>query len=213
MQFLRLNRPGASARRVVIVVLAGFWIVAFTYGMRAMLRFERTPGQIASAPTHWPIGVPEWGSAQLPTLVVALHPRCSCSRASLDELEQAAQTFGASYNAVLLIYQPAGGDIDWRNNALYRDAQTSLHANVVLDTNGLLAQSFGAETSGEVMLYSGQDHSGIRNLLYAGGVTGARGVDGANPGVDSLLSAFHQQRSSAGKPVFGCALTSFLKER
>ena len=200
---------GVTRGRGFIVALAVLWVAGVLAGARYLLRYEKTPGREASAPVRWPKGVAETGEAGLPTLVVALHPRCSCSRASLSELERAAQGFRMPFNALLLIYQPVSGGSDWQNNALYRDAQRNLHAQVVPDTGGALASKFGAETSGEVILYSRQERSGQRTLLYAGGVTGARGMDGANAGADELVQAFEEQRKQAGRPVYGCGLSTF----
>ncbi|RXH54802.1 hypothetical protein GRAN_3906 [Granulicella sibirica] len=113
----------------------------------------------------------------------------------------------------MLIYQPQKETGEWRDDALYREAQTALHALIVPDTEGALAAKFGAETSGEVMLYSPQDRQKRRGLLYAGGVTGARGMDGENAGVDALARAFANQRKETARPVFGCSFLSLLNRQ
>lgn len=205
-----------SVRSLVAGAVTLLWVAGVAFGMTSMLRFEKTPGATSDAPPAWPTGVPQSGEAGLPTLVVALHPRCSCSRASLHQLEEAAQGFGSSYNALLLIYEPKDAQAEgngggWQNDVLYREAQRALHAQVVSDVDGALAAKFGAQTSGEAMLYSASDQSGERRLLYAGGVTGGRGMDGANNGINALTRAFNQRRFAAGQPVFGCALTSFQR--
>lgn len=99
-----------------------------------------------------------------------------------------------------------GANVDWQANTLYRDAQTRLHAQVLSDLEGRSAARFGAETSGEVLLYTAQDQIGRRHLLYAGGVTGARGMTGANAGARALVQTYRQQQEELGRPVFGCGL-------
>ena len=217
------------ARRLAVTALSLLWAAGLAGGMAYMLHYEKTPGASANAPAHWPKTMPEFGRPELPTLVVALHPRCSCSQASLTELQKASQDFGTPYNALLLINQPAelqtaageqpeageaGAELarGWRDNALYREVAGVLHASVKADPGGSFAREFGAETSGEVLLYSAANRQGVRNLLYAGGVTGGRGMTGENAGVDALTRAFHEQHWLGGLPVFGCKLTSFRTE-
>ncbi len=74
--------------------------------------------------------------------------------------------------------------------------------DVSFDEEGLLAQKFGVETSGHVLLYDGNGQ-----LLFSGGITGLRNHEGANAGRDALL-AFSQGQSHRLKetPVFGCLL-------
>ena len=207
--------------------------------MRYLMDYEVTPGTQVTTRQKWPLGVDafldvktnkietaerdqqEDGSASLPMLVVVLHPRCICSRATLRELEEAATTFDHPYQAVVLVFQPSGGDTAWQSTDLYHDAQQALHAHVVTDIDGAIAAQFGAQTSGQVYLYSGAATSAERQLLFAGGVTAARGEVGDNRGLASLESAFHQAvlleqsgfktaRAPSGlaehTPVYGCGL-------
>jgi len=195
-------------KRLVLPALAGLWILALVPGIRYLLAFERTPGGEAPPAVTWPVELATNQDPHLPTLVVALHPRCSCSQATLAELDEAAKDFDRPFNAILLIDQPRGANYEWRQVSFYREAQQALHAKVVLDDDGLLAAHFGALTSGEVFLYSAEDRSSKRSLLFAGGVTAARGMIGPNKGVEALKLAFqtntHAQHASS--PVFGCAL-------
>ncbi|ADW67132.1 hypothetical protein [Granulicella tundricola] len=189
------------------------WLLAMVPGVRYLLAYEHTAGSQGTAPRGWPKGMPQVGDAALPTLVVALHPRCSCSQATLAELEEAAQGFGHPYNAVLLIYRPKGSDYEWQKVDLYRDAQKALHARVMLDDDGQYSAAFGAETSGEVLYYSAAKGAAGRRLLFSGGVTGSRGMVGGNDGIEALKSAFKLDREPehAKTPVFGCGLFAALE--
>lgn len=197
-----------AIRRITITTLAIFWVAGVVLSARYLLRYEKTPGRLDSAPLHWPQGVAEAGDKRLPTLVVVLHPRCSCSRASLTELKKAAESFQTPFNALLLLSKPSSGGGDLQKMSSM-DTLRDWHAQVVLDEDGALAARFGAQTSGEVILYSAEDLTARRNLLYAGGVTGARGMEGENPGAEALVRAFREQRHQASRPVFGCGLFSF----
>lgn len=204
-------------KRLVLPAIAGLWILALVPGIRYLLAFERTPGGEAPPAVVWPVQLATNQNPHLPTLVVALHPRCSCSQATLTELDEAAKDFGHPFNAILLIDQPRGANYEWRQVSFYREAQQALHAKVILDDDGLFAARFGALTSGDVFLYSSEDSSAKRSLLFAGGVTASRGMIGPNKGIEALKLAFktnsHVQHASS--PVFGCALfaTSASQDR
>lgn len=202
----------AGVRRAVLAAGLILWLAALVPGVRALRAFESTAGKMAAAPGDWPSQVPLVGATRLPTLVVALHPRCSCSQATLAELEGAAAEFNHPYNAVLLIYRPRGDRYDWERSSLYREAQQALHASVVIDNDGELAREFGAFTSGEVLYYSAPDSNAKRHLLFSGGITGGRGMVGANVGVEALKIA-----ANSGAPlpvkdvspkVYGCGFAA-----
>lgn len=193
---------------MLLAFMAVLWILALVPGVRYLLKFENTAGKQGLAASDWSSAALRSGDPHLPTLLVALHPKCSCSDATLSELEDAAQTFHGPYNAILLIDPPQGTTFDWQKINSYREAQKALRAAVVLDPGGKLAAGFGAFTSGDVLLYSAEDTHSRRSLLFAGGVTAARGMVGSNRGVEALEAAFHHPGNNlhATAPVFGCGL-------
>ena len=208
-----------SLRRFAAPAILAGWLLALTPGVRYLLSYETTPGKAAAAPEYWPSNVPATGDARIPILVVALHPMCSCSRATLTELEEAASEFHHPYNALFLIDQPRGAQYVWQQVSYYRDAQRSLNASVVLDEDGQLAARFGAFTSGEVLYYSAAEKDGRRRLLFSGGVTGSRGMVGPNAGITALKLAVNQTAGSqqgskpmTHSPVFGCGFSALSEK-
>jgi hypothetical protein len=204
---MRVTGP-SRRRRIFASAVAVVWCLALVPGIWYLLAFETTPGLQSSPASAWPAHFVTDQDPRLPTLVVALHPRCACSQATLAQLEEAAKHFEHAYNAILLIDVPRGADYQWREVSFYREAQKALHAKVILDEDGRLAASFGALTSGEVFFYSAADKLAKRSLLFAGGVTGSRGMIGPNKGIAALMTAFQQNSHTEGAhpPVFGCAL-------
>ena len=200
----RLSR---GFRKTILPALAVTWLLAAVPGIRYLMAYEGTAGKQGAAPVLWPASVPETGDSRLPTLVVALHPRCSCSAATLEELQGAFETSSKPFNSVLLISEPKGANYKWQDVHLYREAQETLHATVILDEDSAYAAQFGAQTSGEVLFYSANEH-GQRELLFAGGVTGGRGMTGDNQGIELLKAAFHgrKREGHARTHVFGCGL-------
>lgn len=234
-------------RRILFSLAILLWILALIPGVRSLMEYEQTPGTPAVPLQMWPAGVdlaedkleaaalsadadPRRGTdtlkAQLPVLVVALHPLCTCSRATLSELAIAAATFQHPYRAVLLVYQPRGSGASWQTTGLYQQAARVLHAQVVTDLDGAIAARFGAQTSGQVFLYSGAAKPAGRRLLFAGGVTAARGETGENQGLVSLEDAFqlavaHQTGNGSARAltiayrrssVYGCGLFKLSRD-
>jgi hypothetical protein len=74
--------------------------------------------------------------------------------------------------------------------------------HVISDERGAQARMFGALVSGQTLLYSATG-----SLLFSGGITGARGHEGDNPGRTVLTSMLTGQRAdTVHTPVFGCYL-------
>lgn len=206
--------------RTLLPIIIIAWLIALVPGVRYLLTYEYTPGKMEAAPVSWPSRVPFEGDASLPTLVVVLHPRCSCSKATLTELEEAASGFNHPYNALMLIYQPRGEKYNWQHVITYREAQQALHAKVVMDDDGELAAGFGALTSGEVLYYSASDPLSTkketpRRLLFSGGVTGSRGMVGENAGVEALKTAVNGTpryqrigKTIVSTAVYGCGFAT-----
>ena len=209
------NAIRVTGSKVFLPIIVCLWLAALVPGILYLLAYERTPGKTGEAPPGWPLGVESFGAANLPTLVVVLHPRCSCSSATLTELEEAAARFSHPLNAVMLIYRPRGGKYEWQNASLYRQAQHVLNAKLVLDDDGDMASRFGAFTSGDVLYYSAAGQNKKRSLLFSGGVTGSRGMVGPNAGIQALELAVNASprgsqngKSVVSTAVYGCGFSA-----
>jgi hypothetical protein len=193
-------RPRES--RIVLTAVGILWVLVVMAGLGAIHAYESTPGPAGVLQLRWPQGsraCPDPGRANL---VLLAHPRCPCTRASLDELARIVARCGDSAAVHILFFQPGGAPGRWGATDLRRRAAAIPGARVLDDPDGHEAARFGAATSGHVLLY---DRDG--RLLFAGGITAARGQAGANPGseaVIALLSGASADRGDA--PVFGCPL-------
>ena len=101
----------------------------------------------------------------------------------------------------------AGSPASWASSSSLNWALASSIPGVEVreDVDGVEAARFGAETSGEVVLYSPRGR-----LLFRGGITGVRGHEGDNLGLQRLIAALSSASSPpaavAESQVFGCAL-------
>lgn len=138
------------------------------------------------------------------TLVMAIHPACPCSRASLAELERAAPGLWDHVDLDVVFFEPPVKPAGWDSVGLWERASGIPGARVIKDREGRELRRFGMTTSGEVKLF---DEAG--KLLFHGGITESRGHEGENPGLDALLAAVRDGKpASKPSPVFGCAIFS-----
>ena len=167
--------------------------------------YDNTPGVAANSPTDWPADSRLTRAADRPTLVVLVHPQCSCSRASLGELAELLARTTQRPQTYVVFMKPFGVPQDWEKTTLWRTAAGLPDVTVLRDDNGMEATRFGAITSGQTVLY---DTAGA--LLFSGGITGSRGHGGNNAGRASLLALLNQEKpAQSWTSVFGCPLFTF----
>src|SRR3954447_8938178 len=104
-------------RRLVVstllLVALGIWIVTIAVMFRAIRRFETTPGRAAVARRAWPAGSSIHPTAGQWSLVMLVHPHCSCSRASVTELQAILDKAPASLKTYVLVYRPSDAAAGW----------------------------------------------------------------------------------------------------
>ncbi|HEX6160075.1 MAG TPA: RedB protein [Thermoanaerobaculia bacterium] len=193
-----------KSRRLIAVVLtaaAMIWAGTVAAAYRAVRLFESTPGMSANAPRSWPDASAirrakgEW------SLVMLVHPRCSCSRASVQELQAVIEKAPAAVRTHVLVYRPESFAKGWEQTDVVASASRLRRANVRIDENGREAQLFGGFTSGQTLLY---DDRGT--LRFAGGITSLRGHAGLNRGRADIIDIVNRRAEAGTHPVFGCAI-------
>jgi hypothetical protein len=199
---MKLN--GAIGRRTFWAALGTLWLGGVVAGLCLLAGYENRPGVAAAAPSRWPAQSrlePDTGRA---TLVMLAHPRCDCTRASVAELMELMARTSQRPKAYVVFIKPSGVAGDWARTDLWRSAAQIPDVTVVRDDDGREAALFGAETSGQTVLY-GVDG----RLLFSGGTTGARGHAGDNAGRATILALLNREDPHrATSPVFGFPLFS-----
>jgi hypothetical protein len=142
------------------------------------------------------------------TLMMFLHPRCPCSRASLRELDRLLGAAPKALTAIVVMIEPPGAGQGWAETDLLASAKAIAGVRVIVDERGQIAERFGARTSGEVGLYDEQGR-----LLFQGGITPARGHEGDSLGREAILLLVRHQPAGSCSPAFGCPLVSTSQNR
>lgn len=189
-------------RRFVVPIAVAIWVGVVGSGMAALTHYKSTPGAVGEVARQWPAASALEREAGALTLIMAVHPKCVCSRASLDELVILLGRAQKRVAATVLLTRPEGSDPSWSQSDIRTQASRIPGARVVDDEGGREARRFGALTSGQVFLYAADGQ-----LVFHGGLTGGRGHEGDNAGLSRALGIVDGTPvARAESPVFGCAL-------
>ena len=188
---------------VVLSVAALVWAATVGAAYRAIRLFESTPGHSAIAPLSWPVesSVPRADGTW--ALVMLVHPHCSCSRASVKELEAVLEKAPRTVSPYVLVYRPHEYAPGWEQTDVFASAKRLRRTTVLVDEDGREARLFGGFTSGQTFLYDARG-----KLRFEGGITSLRGHAGLNSGRAGILRVAQTQSGSATHPVFGCAIST-----
>ncbi len=186
-------------------LLIALWAVALGTICLCVISYDFHSGALAQAPAKISLSntdiKPVIGKN---TLVFFAHPKCPCTRASIEELSKIMMTSNdvVAYGVVVV---PPGAGANFGQGEILKSLLRIPNVKVVEDKDGVIADKFGACTSGQTILY---DPDG--NLVFNGGITFARGHVGDNEGRAKIVSminrpvrACHLMQST---PVFGCGL-------
>jgi hypothetical protein len=189
----------------VILAAAGcFWLLGGAWGFTTLWRYESTPGAQTSAGERWPSGSRLDRKPDRFTLVLAVHPQCPCTRATIDSLAHVMERLRGRMAAYVLVYKPADAPAGWEKTDIWRGAAAIPGVTVLADVDGMESELFQAQTSGLANLY---DSGG--SLVFTGGLTAARGRSGISTGQQQLISRVMSGGGGAVAKVvkvFGCAL-------
>lgn len=188
-------------RLTSIVMPTIIWCLFVSMGWYVLADYSNAPGDAAKAPIMWPAQSRIKRSAEQATLVMFLHPKCPCSRASVEELSRLMASAGRRMKTCVVFTM----DIslrELREQHIHHVVGKLPGIDLVHDRNGVEASLFGARTSGAAMLFDAEG-----KLVFEGGITAARGHIGDNSGRAAITNWLICGTTTAQcTPVFGCPL-------
>lgn len=194
--------PSPRTRRWLQVV-GVCWLILCVCGMAALVHYSNAAGTDSVEPLA---RVPSQAidkSADY-TLLMFAHPRCSCSRASMRQLERILARCDGRVATRIYFYCPGDQPDTWVQSALWDQARRIPGVSTQLDRDGRLAHQCAVTTSGHVQLFD------VRNeLRFSGGITVSRGHEGDNSGssaVTAIIRGAPDDRTTTETPVFGCQI-------
>lgn len=182
------------------------WAAGVLSGTLALADYASTPGPRGEVPPSWP---PALGAhSGRFELLVFVHPRCPCTRATLWELAELHNTHGPRFQLRVYFELPPGCEADWARTDLWDIAAAIPGARLEVDREGALARRLGVETSGHALLYSPRGA-----LRLDGGLTISRGHQGDSEGLAQIRACLEGRRdTSEDTPIYGCELRSPVEE-
>lgn len=200
----REGRLAPLARRLGLAI----WVASVCGTFLFLGRYGATSAERGPIARSWPADSDLDLDPTRANLLVFAHPRCPCTRATLENLAWEVTRWSQAPRTRVIFFVPgvhdpaevaAFADTDLRRRALELPG-----FEVELDPDGQEAARFGARTSGEVLLY-GPDGK----LRFAGGVTPSRGHQGPNLAASALRATLsNPPPEPCFAPVFGCSLSA-----
>jgi hypothetical protein len=193
-----------TVKKIIFLIA---WLAAIFCSYGYLIRYSSQPGLVGSIPSAWPEGVSFSKSLSSSTLLIFVHPQCPCTQATASELDRLlVRIRNYPLMTYVVLFWPTHQSEDWQRAPLVKRFAAMPRVKLFFDADGKQAQRFGAKTSGQVILY---DTAG--NLQFRGGITGSRGHEGDNLGLDMLEAKIKGLNSNvAVSHVFGCALSKEL---
>lgn len=185
-------------RRAAVIAGVALWAAGVAGALWGLTLYKSTPGAEGAAPAVWPAASTLARDPARPTLLMFVHARCPCTRASVSELATLVAHTAERARVVVVADEPNAG-----TESLTR-ARSIPGVVVIGDAGGIEARRFGALTSGFTAVY---DASGA--LLFRGGITGSRGHVGDNVGraaAERAVLAAARGDEPQHTPTFGCSL-------
>ena len=183
-------------------IMAILWLGAAVIGLGVLGVFAQTAGGVDAPPTEEAAALPARTNTAPFRLVVAVHPKCPCTSATIGQIERILADAPGRLTCTVLAYQPAGAAADWLDTKSIRTSRERLGAEVIADADGAMAQRLGMSVSGSVVLYSPEG-----TAEFFGGLTSARGHEGDSSGKDAVTAiVLGKPALYTMAPVYGCRI-------
>ena len=186
------NNSAHGSLRLALVL--GLWGALTLCGFASLAMYSQTPGESAFPPDRETVGLPFAAPQDKYLLLMGVHPKCPCTRASLGELARIVRFAEGKLACKVLVFQPENATNDWQETDLVSAAKALTDTQVVFDERGTIIADLNMATSGSVVLY---DPSG--SPVFFGGITAARNHHGDNLGSDAILAILAGQRAKASR--------------
>jgi hypothetical protein len=102
--------------------LCAVWLLLVGGGLSAFWRYGNTPGKTDRPSEEWSADSRLQRASSTPSLIMFVHPKCGCSRASFNELSSLLTHSRGNLNAHVVFMEPADKVGEWSDTDLWRMA-------------------------------------------------------------------------------------------
>ncbi len=176
------------------------WCVLVLLAFVALAFYSQASGEVAPPPRLENATGKSW------RLVMAIHPKCPCTRASLSELDRLLTKCPTPPYCEVLIYRPTEETDAWADTLNVQQVKR-LPVVYTVDLAGEKASKMGIHTSGGVVLYSPQGEP-----RFYGGITPSRNHVGDNAGLMAIRTLLRgEDPGIETSPVYGCPIRGLIE--
>lgn len=204
--------------RIIVVLTSLFLGSVLLVGLGLLTHYQTQPGPVGEIPAELtPAALASLSNASVDSvgvgrgvtssespwqLLIFAHPKCPCTRATINNLELALRTANHRLEIVPVIFRPIHGDATWLQTESTERLSLVAQRPLVDDVDSQLARQFGVRVSGHCLLYDGDG-----KLRFSGGITASRGHEGRCRPLSALTKALEGHPIAQTKwPVYGCQM-------
>jgi len=200
---ISIKRDSSESKKSVVLlsIVIIVWIAILILLFAKLAMYGQASGELGIPPNAISTDIPI--EPDVHTLVMAIHPRCPCSQASLYELERLLPKCENRLKVHFYLYDSPDKEASWFAEVSDEVRRRFPDAQVLPDPDGDIARLLGAYTSGSAVLYEPNG-----TPVFWGGITSGRGHAGDNLGSDSIYAIVDNREPPRVKTlVYGCAIT------
>ena len=135
-------------------------------------------------------------------IVMALHPKCPCTRRSLDELQSLLGIAPEKTHCTFLVGLPSSKSKTWMDTDTVATASGLPNVDIITDQDSARAKSLGLSRSGESLVINDAGQ-----VVFQSGITAGRSCKMRNPSSDAVSEfLLHGTCPAITTPMFGCPL-------
>ena len=196
-------------KRLAIALTIGLacWLIAVAWCFASLAQYSHTAGNKGIPPSLTrDSGIQKLLDGHSDAadfhLVMAIHPKCPCTRASIGELEKLIAKCRQGFACTVFVYCPQDAESSWHQTGTVAYVGKLPGVHLVTDVDGLFARELDLKTSGAVVLYNSNG-----DALFSGGITPSRGHQGDNHGSNAIYSLVREgSKKLYQSKVYGCSL-------
>ncbi len=135
-------------------------------------------------------------------VVMALHPKCPCTRTTLAELERLLAIESQSTRCTFLVSMPSNQSLSWIDTDTTSFAKNLPNSFLVIDVDSKVSHQLGLKNSGALLVVQSDG-----TISFSGGITSGRTCSVKNPGSEAVLALIRREPlQDITTPTFGCVL-------
>ncbi len=201
---LRLVRTFFQKNWLVLCTVS--WLLLLPAAICVQLRYDSLPGIAAVPKTAWPAASKIKYSTITNTLVMVLHPRCPCSRASVQQVASMMNTTNPP-KCIFLFYTPSIFAKGWEKTDIWNQASEIPDSVLISDIDGRETKTSEHPHPDRPTFF---DRQGF--LRYSGGLTEGRGHQGECRNLEAAIKALNDShKPTTFGAVYGCPVVDSRK--